>query len=367
MIFPLTSEIHTSLSAFIPPSPPILLSGEEWYPLTVHPTTLTAIGRITTRILVGAKYTTLPAWTDTLADFANGIIIQSLLLKHLWRPIIPWIAPLFNTTRRVAKLRALILPDVRELLANPLPQGTYPDGEPTVLPMMVNYVLSRPGYADAEESKVLTGVIGRLLDLSFAAVDTTTITLTHCIHDLVSHPPSLYTNPILSQARAALAANNGVWTTQALSSLTLLDSFIKESQRLHPIGQLLSQRKVLDPKGVTLMPSEGFAGAKPVHLPFGAVTQMPLHGIHMDGGVYEEPGEFRGFRFKGDKVASSQPSDRFMSFGHGMCIPLPGVVGSMSSRRTSTDGELCRQTCVSGETSGASGAEVVFVGVFGEV
>ncbi|OBT48819.1 hypothetical protein VE00_00615 [Pseudogymnoascus sp. WSF 3629] len=317
MIFPLTSEIHTSLSAFIPPSPPTLLSGEEWYPLTVHPTTLTAIGRITTRILVGAKYTTLPAWTDTLADFANGIIIQSLLLKHLWRPIIPWIAPLFNTTRRVAKLRALILPDVRELLANPLPQGTYPDGEPTVLPMMVNYVLSRPGYADAEESKVLTGVIGRLLDLSFAAVDTTTITLTHCIHDLVSHPPSLYTNPILSQARAALAANNGVWTTQALSSLTLLDSFIKESQRLHPIGQLLSQRKVLDPKGVTLMPSEGFAGAKPVHLPFGAVTQMPLHGIHMDGGVYEEPGEFRGFRFKGDKVASSQPSDRFMSFGHG--------------------------------------------------
>ncbi|OBT51333.1 hypothetical protein VE04_08542 [Pseudogymnoascus sp. 24MN13] len=273
------------------------LRDEEWYPLTVHPSTLTAIGRITTRILVGSKYTTLPARH-----------------RHLGR--VRKRAPLFNTTRRVAKLRALILPDVRELLANPPTPGTYPDGEPTVLPMMVNYVLSRPGYAEAKESEVLTGVIGRLLDFSFAAVDTTTITLTHCIHDLVSHPPSLYASPILEQARAVLAANDGVWTTQALSALPLLDSFIKESQRLHPIGQLLSQRKVLDPKGVVLMPSEGFEGAKPVYLPYGAVTQMPLLGVHMDGGFYEDAREFRGFRFAEDKVARSQPSDRFMSFGH---------------------------------------------------
>ncbi|KFY73381.1 hypothetical protein V499_06551 [Pseudogymnoascus sp. VKM F-103] len=318
-IIHLTKSTPASLlSAFLPPGPPTLLPGdEEWYPLTVHPSTLTAIGRITTRILVGSKYTTLPAWTDTLAGFANGIIIQSILLKNLWRPLVPWIAPLFNTTRRVAKLRALILPDVRELLANPPTPGTYPDGEPTVLPMMVNYVLSRPGYAEAKESEVLTGVIGRLLDFSFAAVDTTTITLTHCIHDLVSHPPSLYASPILEQARAVLAANDGVWTTQALSALPLLDSFIKESQRLHPIGQLLSQRKVLDPKGLMLMPSEGFEGAKPVYLPYGAVTQMPLVGVHMDGGFYEDAREFRGFRFAEDKVARSQPSDRFMSFGHG--------------------------------------------------
>ncbi|OBT66800.1 hypothetical protein VE03_04114 [Pseudogymnoascus sp. 23342-1-I1] len=319
MIAPLKDEIHTSLSLhFLPPSTrPTTISGEAWYPLTVHPSTLTAIGRITTRILVGAKYTLLPAWTTTLAGFANGIIIQSFLLRNLPRRLVPFIAPLFNTTRRVAKLRALILPDVRALLANPPTPGTYPDGEPTVLPMMVNYVLSRPGYAEAPESEVLTGVIGRILDLSFAAVDTTTITLTHCIHDLVSHPPSMYADPILAQAHAVLAAHNGVWSTQALSALPLLDSFVKESQRLHPVGQLLGQRKVLEKGGVTLVPSEGFEGAGPVYLPYGAVTQMPVHGVHMDGGVYEEPRAFRGFRFAGDRVASSQPSDRFMSFGHG--------------------------------------------------
>ncbi|KFY42128.1 hypothetical protein V494_02579, partial [Pseudogymnoascus sp. VKM F-4513 (FW-928)] len=193
----------------------------------------------------------------------------------------------------------------------------YEDNEPTVLPMMVNYVLSRPGYAGAPISTVLDGVIGRLLDMSFAAVDTTTITLTHCIHDLVSHPPDMYAHPIMEQAREALAANNGVWSAAALSSLTLLDSFIKESQRLHPIGQLLSQRKILDPAGVTLMPAEGFEGAKPVHVPYGAVTQMPLWGIHVDGGVYESPLLFKGWRFVEDRVVSSQPSDRFLSFGHG--------------------------------------------------
>lgn len=369
MIAPLKDEIHLTLSThFLPPStPPTLLSGEQWYPLTVHPSTLSAIGRITTRILVGAKYTTLPAWTTTLAGFANGIIIQSFLLRKLPRAIIPLIAPFFNTTRRVAKLRALILPDVRALLANPPTPGTYPDGEPTVLPMMVNYVLSRPGYAEAEESTVLTGVIGRLLDFSFAAVDTTTITLTHCIHDLVSHPPALYANPILTQARSVLATHNGVWTTQALSALPLLESFIKESQRLHPVGQLLSQRKVLDPAGVTLYPAEGFEGAEPIHLPYGAVTQMPTHGIHMDGGVYEEPRVFRGFRFAGDKVPSSQPSDRFMSFGHGMwCLFARSVVWLGNGNGMAANGPY-RQTCVSGTTPSASGGEAVFVGVFGEV
>jgi hypothetical protein len=383
MIAPLKSEIHLTLSThFLPPStPPVLLPSsrgseeeEEWYPLTVHPSTLSAIGRIITRILVGRKYTLLSAWTTTLAGFANGIIIQSFLLRKIPRVLLPLIAPLFNTTRRVAKLRALILPDVRELIAHPPPPGTYPDGEPTVLPMMVNYVLSRPGYADAGEDTVLNGVIGRLLDFSFAAVDTTTITLTHCIHDLVSHPPSEYANPILTQARSVLAAHNGIWTTQALSSLPLLDSFIKESQRLHPIGQLLSQRKVLDPAGVTLHPAAGFEGAKPVHLPYGAVTQMPLYGIHMDAGVYEEPRVFRGFRFAGDKVPSSQPSDRFMSFGHGMWNPpsSPYISAAVEIRNHPLHtrplaNRDARQTCVSRPTSGAGSGEAVFVGVYGEV
>ncbi|KFY44346.1 hypothetical protein V494_01518, partial [Pseudogymnoascus sp. VKM F-4513 (FW-928)] len=99
MIAPLKQEIHLTLSQNFLPSttPPQVVEDEEWYPLTVHPSTLSSIGRITTRILVGKKYTTLPAWTTTLAGFANGIIIQSFILKHIPRAILPLIAPLFNT------------------------------------------------------------------------------------------------------------------------------------------------------------------------------------------------------------------------------------------------------------------------------
>ncbi|KFZ15790.1 hypothetical protein V502_05410 [Pseudogymnoascus sp. VKM F-4520 (FW-2644)] len=171
MIAPLKSEIHTSLSAnFLPPSTaPTVLDNEEWYPLTVHPSTLSAIGRITTRILVGAKYTTLPAWTDTLAGFANGIIIQSFLLRNLPRCIIPLIAPLFNTTRRVAKLRALILPDVRALLANPPPPGTYPSSPAPATPQPPNPQSSPAPQRRLDNASPLRPPPSRLLHQRIAA------------------------------------------------------------------------------------------------------------------------------------------------------------------------------------------------------
>lgn len=319
MIPALVSEVHTTLDLNFSPSTtqPVVIDNETWFPIVVHPAALASIGRIVTRVLVGAKYAENPVWTRTLSGFANGIIFQSFLLKHLPIWLTRIIAPLFNTTRRVAKLRDLIRPDVRNLIAHPLPSSEVADGEVTVLPMIVNYVLSRPAYASASESQILAGIIGRLLDMSFGAIDTTSITTTQVLLDLISSPPSTYAIPIISQARATLTRHNGDWSVKALGELTLLDSFIKESQRLRPIGSVLSNRKVLDPAGATFTPSPEFADAKPVHVPYGKITGMPLFGIHRDPNVYPDPDEFKGFRFAEDAVPSSQPTDKFLSFGHG--------------------------------------------------
>jgi len=103
----------------------------------------------------------------------------------------------------------------------------------------------------------------------------------------------------------------------ALAELNLLDSFIKESQRLHPIGLGLGGRKVMTPGGYTLSASPSHPGSKPIHIPQGENLLYPCIGIHTDPDIYPDPETFQGFRFAQDAVASGHPTEHFMSFGSG--------------------------------------------------
>ena len=84
---------------------------------------------------------------------------------------------------------------------------------------------------------------------------------------------------------------------------------------MHPIGISLGGRKVMAEGGYTFNPPE--PGAKPIYFPKGSTFSTPLSGVHDDEDFYHNANEFEGFRFAQDAVPSSQPSDKFMSFGHG--------------------------------------------------
>lgn len=340
----LTHEIAESMKTYFPSKPdakhPLLTeNGKTWTPTNIHTATLPTMGRVISRVLLGKKYSSNPEFTILISDFAQGIIFQAFLLRLLPRWLCFKIAPLFNTTRRLRKIEAYIRDDIVALIrserslsassSSSSPTENKPvkdEDELLILPMLVSYVLHQPRYDNHTEDQLVWSIMGRFLGIAFATIDTTTLTLTHVMHDLLSQPYAEYVTPIMQQAAEVRAANGGTWSVKSLGELTRLDSFIKEVQRLRPLGYILGKRRVMKEEGAVFVsgagPLEvpGYSGSlsgPEIFMPQGSHLIMPTWGLHSDDEVYEDAETFKGFRFEDDRVASSQPTDKFLSFGHG--------------------------------------------------
>lgn len=288
---------------------------------------LKTVGQVSTKFLFGKKHSRNPEFISAAAAYANGVIFQAMAVRiliptFLYSFVRSFVLPYTPLAGKVRKIRALIEEDVYNCLDRneDAAESTQADGHVdfTLLPFMVEYVQQSPEYVGASRQKILAGVVGRSLGLLFAATDTTTITFTNIIFDLVSQPKKECADVILEEATRTLQKYGGQWTKQALSELVHLDSLIKESQRLHPIALSLAGRKVMAEGGYTF----GIENGEPIHVRQGSTVGNPLGPIHFDPEIYPDPHTFRAFRFVDDAIPSSQPSDIFMSFGHGEFLLL---------------------------------------------
>ena len=72
------------------------------------------------------------------------------------------------------------------------------------------------------------------IKLGGAATHTTSMALTHIVFDLVARPE--YMKRLRDEIRQVLDDDDGTFTESRLAKLELLDSFMKESQRLNPVA-----------------------------------------------------------------------------------------------------------------------------------
>lgn len=122
------------------------------------------------------------------------------------------------------------------------------------------------------------------MSLGMAAIHSTTSTGTQAIFDLALHPH--YVEPLRAELRRELGATGGRWTKEALHNCKLLDSFVRESQRLNPVVMAVSKRTVKT--GITLRNG--------VYLPPGALVMAPAEAVNADARLYCEPARFDGYR-----------------------------------------------------------------------
>ncbi|GJC99497.1 cytochrome P450 [Colletotrichum higginsianum] len=146
---------------------------------------------------------------------------------------------------------------------------------------------------------------------SMAAMHTTTDLLTQVILDLAAHPEVI--EPLRQEIDTVLREEGG-WTKAALHKMKLLDSVLKECQRMKPAA-ISGLRGVLN-ADVTL--SDGTRLEKNTSI---AVSSH----LHWDEATYENPQEWDGWRFYNlrqtpGKEHSSQlvsTSPEHMGFGIG--------------------------------------------------
>ncbi|KAK6079931.1 ent-kaurene oxidase [Seiridium cupressi] len=123
------------------------------------------------------------------------------------------------------------------------------------------------------------------LNLSLAAIHTTTVTTILALYDLVVRPDLV--KELRTEIKTVLDANDGVLSTHALFEMKLLDSVMKESQRTNP-GNLVRFVRYVD-KPVTL--SDG------TQLPAGSMIEAAHANIVQDPQLYSNPETFDAHRF----------------------------------------------------------------------
>jgi hypothetical protein len=69
---------------------------------------------------------------------------------------------------------------------------------------------------------ILEAVTVRLLALFFAAFDTTALTLSQALLDLMTQDQSIHADIIRTEAQSVLSQNNGSWNLSSLQDLKLL-------------------------------------------------------------------------------------------------------------------------------------------------
>jgi cytochrome P450 len=163
-------------------------------------------------------------------------------------------------------------------------------------------------------------IAGRILLLNFAAIHTSSFTMTSVIFDL-AYSKKDFVEELRKEVTEALAEHGGKWSKQALAKMEKLDSTLRESARLNSFVTVGLGRTVVAPEGVTT-PSG-------VHIPCGAQVFCHAYPVFRDPKNYEDPLEFKPFRFaekrheegveyvKRARNAFATTSNEYLAFGHG--------------------------------------------------
>lgn len=130
----------------------------------------------------------------------------------------------------------------------------------------------------------------RLAVLTFAAIQSSAITLTNLIFDLAASPlcPA-YLSMMRDEVCVELAAEQGAWTKTGLSRMTSLDSTLRESMRLWGFVSRGVLKMVVKKEGVRLPGG--------LHLPHGTKVGVHAYPIHHDEDIYAGAYEFDAFRW----------------------------------------------------------------------
>ncbi|KAF2967330.1 hypothetical protein GQX73_g6256 [Xylaria multiplex] len=123
-------------------------------------------------------------------------------------------------------------------------------------------------------------IVWELMAIWFGACYSLTVTSTFTVQDLGRHPE------YVKYLRAELQEQYGGFERTG-KGLPLLDSFIKESARQHPIESMSTRRRAMRP----------FQFSDGTKLEVGDWACTPVHAINHDSTHYPDPFRFNGFRF----------------------------------------------------------------------
>nr|CAP07652.1 P450 monooxygenase [Sphaceloma manihoticola] len=270
------------------------------------------VSRISARIFLGPKYCRNDLWLKTTAEYTENLFLTGTLLRFVPRMLQKWIAPLLPSFRQLQENRQAARKIISEILTDHQPEKhdeTSDNGDPYPDILTLMFQAARGKEKDIED------IAQHTLLLSLSSIHTTALTMTQALYDLCAYPQ--YLDPVKHEIADTLQSE-GSWSKAMLDKLHMMDSLLRESQRLSPVFLLTFNRILHTP--LTL--SNG------IHLPKGTRIAAPSDAILNDPSLVPGPqpaDTFDPFRYinhstgdaKKTKTNFQTTSLQNMAFGYG--------------------------------------------------
>ncbi|OGM48125.1 cytochrome P450 [Aspergillus bombycis] len=264
---------------------------DKWVPIRPYELFLRLVARAGARVFVGPEICRGEKWLAASIDFTKNIFMTVTLLRPIPSFLHPIIGPMLPSSRSLdTQLRyvqdELLGPEIarrRQKEASGDADYEKPD----------DFLQWMMDLAQNDKEGDPKNIAHRLLGLtSMAVVHTSAMSITHGLYDLIAMPQWL--EPLRQEIQDVLPDWKST-TYSNLVALRRLDSFLKESQRFSPPGELSFHRVVKK----DLVLSDG------LRLPKGTHICMPSGPIGMDTTYLSNPDTFDAFRYvDGDKAQS---------------------------------------------------------------
>ncbi|KAJ5181178.1 Small-subunit processome Utp12 [Penicillium cf. griseofulvum] len=247
----------------------------------------------TSRMMAGDILRKNEEWLKVASNYAVNVGITILLLRPVPKFLRPIVAPFLPSVRKMKKqlrfAKNLFIPMIHERRLEQQakdPNYTKPND---FLQWMMDL-----GEEKNENLGPDTLAHHMLLLVTLAVTHTSTMALCHCLYDLVTRPE--YLEPLREEMSRTLPDGWYKATQASLRDQSRLDSFLRESQRFAPPGELNFHRIVKEP--ITL--HDGLVLPVETHICFAAGP------ISKDDAFLKNPIAFDGFRW------CHNPQDRFV-------------------------------------------------------
>ncbi|KAI1344563.1 ent-kaurene oxidase [Xylariaceae sp. FL0016] len=198
----------------------------DWAPVNIMSSLLRIVAIVSGSVFVGPELCRREEYLRSAIDYAVDIVQASAELKRrpgwmrpLFARILPEFSRLTQHRKNMQKFLRPVVEERRELLrkGEPLPDDT--------LSWMLQ-ATEKSGIVD------IADLTNMQLLLTMAAIHTTTLSATILLYDLVVRPEIV--QELRSEVTKVLEAHDGIMTPRALFDMKLMDSVMRESQRLSP-------------------------------------------------------------------------------------------------------------------------------------
>lgn len=201
--------------------------------MTLQPTLLPLVAQTVARTVVGPELCRERDWARSVIEFSQNVFMSAVYLKLGPKFLRPLITILLPQTYRIRRYRRRILEFVSPLIEQALQAKELGTGyqKESELKTSVEWLVQLSPKDEATPEMITH----RLTGISFGASHTTSAHITNCILDLANEFDK-YAGPLREEIETVLGPDITEITGAHLSKMWKLDSFMKESQRFHPIS-----------------------------------------------------------------------------------------------------------------------------------